>query len=231
MVDRTPRCGPAGGSPVRDAGHVCRTHAFRSVTIRASIDLYRRSARAHELSRRAQRTASTLIPRAPSEVGVVDSDWRLAAPQPSPPLRPAPAGTRRLLHSLPAAACGPRLRASVLVARRWPLVVRPTSSPPPTPELRHLEFLSRRQSLFGRGCALALARSSTSTIGCNPPRCQPTSRPSESASFRSGGGGSLPHNSMYGARTCANSLWHGQRTLQAPSRARSRQAVVQAGAN
>ena len=28
MVDRVPRCGPAGGSPVRDAGHVCRTHAF-----------------------------------------------------------------------------------------------------------------------------------------------------------------------------------------------------------
>ena len=28
MVDRVPRCGPAGGSPaVRDAGHVCRTHA------------------------------------------------------------------------------------------------------------------------------------------------------------------------------------------------------------
>ena len=72
MVDHAPRCGPAGGSPVRDAGHVCRTHAFRSVTIQASIDLYRRSARAHELSRRAQRTASTLIPRAPSEVGVVD---------------------------------------------------------------------------------------------------------------------------------------------------------------
>ena len=36
------------------------------------MDLYRRSARAHELSRRAQRTASTLIPRVPSEVGVVD---------------------------------------------------------------------------------------------------------------------------------------------------------------
>ena len=72
MVGRAPRCGPAGGSPVRDAGHVCRTHAFRLVTIRSSIDLHRRSTRAHELSRRVQRTASTLIPRAPSEVGVVD---------------------------------------------------------------------------------------------------------------------------------------------------------------
>jgi hypothetical protein len=33
MVDRASRCGPAGGSPVRDEGHVhvCRPHAFRSV--------------------------------------------------------------------------------------------------------------------------------------------------------------------------------------------------------
>jgi hypothetical protein len=28
VVDRVLRCDPAGGSPVRDAGHVCRTHAL-----------------------------------------------------------------------------------------------------------------------------------------------------------------------------------------------------------
>jgi hypothetical protein len=28
MIDRAPGCGPAGGSPVRDEGHVCGTRAF-----------------------------------------------------------------------------------------------------------------------------------------------------------------------------------------------------------
>ena len=48
-----------------------RMRLGQSSSVGASTDLYRRSARAHELSRRAQRTASTLIPRAPSALGVV----------------------------------------------------------------------------------------------------------------------------------------------------------------
>ena len=48
-----------------------RMRLGQSSSVGASTDLYRRSARAHELSRRAQRTASTLIPRALSALGVV----------------------------------------------------------------------------------------------------------------------------------------------------------------
>jgi hypothetical protein len=65
--------GAEGGEPATNAVRASRPgpRARRAARPggRASMDLYRRSARAHELSRRAQRTASTLIPRAPSEVG------------------------------------------------------------------------------------------------------------------------------------------------------------------
>eukprot|EP00964_Phaeocystis_antarctica_P048143 scaffold27879_cov40-Phaeocystis_antarctica.AAC.2 len=54
------------------------THTHTPAAARAGVwawalsVLYRTFGRADGLSRRAQRTASTLIPRAPSEVGVVD---------------------------------------------------------------------------------------------------------------------------------------------------------------
>ena len=72
VVSTIPRCGPAGGLSVRGTHHLCRTRACCSHTAWALSVLYRTFGRADGLSRRAQRTASTLIPRALSEVGVVD---------------------------------------------------------------------------------------------------------------------------------------------------------------